>query len=158
MSMVKLTKAQLDMACDFGMGEPVPFKKADVTESFVYSRKYGFFYVLPCHHQKSMALFYAWDHGQEDPFRWETKRIHGTNPHLYNASVEDMADYWVDGEQFMAYKSSVGKKIQLGGCGRPTTIEVRKFMMFDDYVLIGQRRCGKIDPDFGLKLDGLVKA
>lgn len=152
-----LTAAQKTKAMHFGMGSPVPFKKADVTESFVYSRKYGFFYVLPCHHSKAMALFYAWDHGQDDPFMWKTKRLHGLNPHLYDADIEDMADYWIDGEEFCAYKSSAGKKIQLGGHGRPTNIEVRKFMFAKDFVLIGQRKCGKIDPNLSLKLDGIYE-
>src|SRR5690349_12220083 len=122
--MKKLTEAQLYKARDMGMSEPIPLRKADLTQSFVYARDYGVFYVLPCHHQQTMALLYAWDNGQECPYRWETKRLHGLNPHLYNADVSDMADYWVDGQQFCAYKSSVGKKIQLGGCGRPTVPEI----------------------------------
>jgi len=152
-----LTQSQLEKALHYGMGTPVPFKKADVKESFVYSRKYGFFYVLPCHHSKAMALFYAWDNGQEDPFAWRTKRLHGLNPDMYEADIEDMAAYWVDGEEFCAYKSSAGKKIQLGGCGRPNTIEIRKFMMFSHFVLMGQRTLGKIDPNCNLKLDGIYE-
>lgn len=144
-----LTEPQKRKALEFGMGSPVPFKKADVTESFVYSRKYGFFYVLPCQHSKAMALFYAWDNGQADPFQWY---IDG-----FRHGISWMADQWVDGEEFCAYKSSVGKKIQLGGHGRPTTVEVRKFMLCRDFVLIGQRRCGKIDPNLSLKLDGIYE-
>lgn len=61
--MKTITDEQFYMLVDYKMSEPVPLRKADLNEPFIYDREYGVFYIEPGHHILGMSMLYAWKKG-----------------------------------------------------------------------------------------------
>lgn len=55
--------------CDYNMGFPVPLNEADLTQPFVYYRKYGVFYVGAGQHHFALSLLLAWEFGVKNYLR-----------------------------------------------------------------------------------------
>ncbi len=100
------------------MSDPVPLAKADLSIPFVYDRTYGVFYVPFGYHQAAMATLYAWSI-QRDNYTEVAIEL--------DADSSDLADAWLDNIEGAAFKSSMGKKIQLGHTSRLTPQERRAF-------------------------------
>lgn len=104
---------------DFNMSLPVPLKKADLHKPFVYDRKFGVFYVPSGYHSMVMSLLLAWQHGFDSPVDVAHKlrlRLSG-----------DTADHWLEHTHGAAFRSSVGKTIQIASFRNLTVMERRYF-------------------------------
>jgi hypothetical protein len=113
----ELNQRQWNCLCDFHMNKPVPLEKADLGRPFVYERQYGLFYVPFGFHQSAMsfllALQHGLDHGIEVAEKLKLKYSEGT------------ADYWLENTPGAAFRSSVGKRIQVA-TGRGLTPQERR--------------------------------
>ncbi|MDO9068661.1 MAG: hypothetical protein Q7W05_09430 [Deltaproteobacteria bacterium] len=105
--------------CDCKMGRPVPLEQADLTKPFVYERRWGWFYVPSGHHQVAMTLLLAWQHRCDHPVDVAEKL--GLN------FSDETADYWFEHTPGAAFRSSVGKKIQVASLKGLTIQERRLF-------------------------------
>jgi len=111
------TEGQFWKLCDAQMDLPVPLAVADLTKPFVYTRKYGVFYVSSGYHQMAMSLLLAFDHGSLNP--------------IYAAEALGLsfpfksADHWLRTTPGTAFRSSVGKKGVHAHRGSLTAIERR---------------------------------
>lgn len=120
-----LTPYQWSQFCDFCMSEPVPLATADLTRPFVYERQYGVFYVPWGKHQSAMSFLLALQQGCEDGIDVASK--------LKLNYSEGTADYWLEHTPGAAFRSSVGKKIQVAS-GRGLTPQERRLFGDVDYV------------------------
>lgn len=111
--------------CDAGMGLPLPLAHADLTKPFVYERAYGVFYVPMGHHQRVMSLLLAFQHGMLSTIDLAEKL--GLEPH------GETADRWLESTPGAAFRSSVGKRIQVP-TGKGLTAQERR--LFGDFVRI----------------------
>lgn len=111
--------------CDFHMALPVPLKEADLTQPFVYERKWGVFYVPMGMHPGAMSLLLAFQHGLTSGIKVADK--------LGLAYSDGTADYWLEHTPGAAFRSSVGDKIQTG---RFDGLNVREHRLFGDVCLV----------------------
>lgn len=118
----ELTEHQWNKFIDFGMSDPIQLGEADLTIPFVYERRYGVFYVPGGMHQSAMSFLLAMQHGCKDGIEVAQKL-------QLNYSC-GTADYWLEKTPGAAFRSSVGKKIQVGS-GRCLTIQERR--LFADF-------------------------
>ena len=113
----ELNQRQWNCFCDFHMSKPVPLASADLSRPFVYERQYGLFYVPSGLHQSAMsfllALQHGLDHGIDVAEKLKLKYSDGT------------ADHWLEHTPGAAFKSSVGKRIQVAK-HRGLTIQERR--------------------------------
>lgn len=105
------------MKVSITLGQPVPLHEADLTKSFVYDRRWGVFYVPFGHHQLAMATLLAFHHGY-------TKALVAAKELGLKGSAE-AADRWLEATPGAAFRSSVGKNVQVGPKGNLTPIELR---------------------------------
>lgn len=103
--MPEITDEQFWKMCDLHMSDPVALSQADLSRGFVYSRKWGVFYVPFGFHAHAMALLLSWDFGLND-----TQDI---VEHLKLWDVQAAAEYWLEHTPGSAYLSGVAKKIRL---------------------------------------------
>ena len=105
MSFPELTNRQWNQFCDFGMSDPIGLQHADLTKPFVYERRFGVFYVPGGMHQSAMsfllALQYHRETGVDVAEQLKLQYSSGT------------ADHWLEHTPGAAFKSSVGKRIQI---------------------------------------------
>lgn len=120
-----LTPYQWSQFCSFCMSKPVPLATADLTRPFVYERQYGVFYVPWGKHQSAMSFLLALQQGCEDGIDVASK--------LKLNYSEGTADYWLEHTPGAAFRSSVGKKIQVAS-GRGLTPQERRLFGDVDYV------------------------
>lgn len=113
----ELTQIQWNKFCDFGMSLPIPLEAADLTKPFIYERCYGVFYVPSGMHVSAMsfllALQHDCQHGIEVAEKLGLKYSSGT------------ADHWLEHTPGAAFRSSVGKTVQVGS-DRGLTIQERR--------------------------------
>ena len=95
--------------CDCRMGNPV----------FVYERRWGVFYVPSGYHPISMSLLLAWQNDCDDPADVADK--------LGLELSDETSDHWLQHTAGAAFRSSVGKKIQVASLGKLTIQEKRMF-------------------------------
>lgn len=105
--------------CDFHMDVPVPLSEADLTKPFVYERKWGVFYVPMGMHLGAMSLLLAFQHGCDDGMAVGEK--------LGLRWSEGTADYWLEHTVGAAFRSSVGKKIQVANT-KGLTVQERRML------------------------------
>lgn len=104
--------------CDCDMSDPVPLSQADLTKPFVYERRWGVFYTPPGYHQHAMGLLLAWQHA-----------CHKVIPVTEKLGIayDGAADYWLAHTPGAAFRSSVGKTIQVASLKGLTIQERRLF-------------------------------
>lgn len=105
--------------CDFHMAPPVALGEAELSIPFVYERKWGVFYVPMGMHQGAMSLLLAFQHGLTDGIDVGNK--------LGLKYSEETADYWLEHTIGAAFRSSVGKQVQVGRFKNLTVQERRLF-------------------------------
>lgn len=111
--------------CDAKMPEPETLDAADVTHSFVYSRRYGFFQVPFGQHQVVMALLLAWEHGHDVPPR-KLFIIYAVN------EFGSLADRFLETVPGAAFRSSVrNAKITAGLRSNLNEVERARFGEID---------------------------
>jgi hypothetical protein len=103
--------------CDASMSLPVPLAKADLQQPFVYERSYGVFYVPFGQHQQAMSTLLAFRHGL-------VKGI-DVAEHLGLSFSHGTADEWLRSTPGACFRSSVGKKIQVGSRSSLNALERR---------------------------------
>ncbi len=108
--------------CDAGMGLPLPLDQADLSKPFVYDRSYGVFYVPMGQHQHAMSLLLAFQHGLASTMGLAEKL--GLEPH------GETADRWLESTPGAAFRSTVGKRIQVA-TGKGLTAQERR--LFGDF-------------------------
>jgi len=124
----ELTQHQWNKFCDFCMSEPVPLGQADLTRPFVYERQYGVFYVPGGKHPSVMSFLLALQHGCEDGI--------DVAENLKLEYSSGTADYWLENTPGAAFRSSVGKRIQVA-TGRGLTDQERR--LFGDVDCVYQQ-------------------
>jgi hypothetical protein len=110
--------------CDYNMGMPVPLNKADLSESFVYDRKFGVFPVGRCYHQFVMATLQAWNLGKEDYLDIEKEEV-GSKRHHFD--VYDISDFYLTNTVGTCYLSSISSTVQAGKKGNLNSRELDYF-------------------------------
>ncbi|MEJ6003736.1 hypothetical protein [Paucibacter soli] len=103
--------------CSINMDLPHPLDKADLSRPFVYQRGYGVFYVPGGRHQAVMSLLLAFQHGLNSGVDVANK--------LSLEYSSGTADHWLEHTPGAAFKSSVGKHVQVAGPDSLTAIERR---------------------------------
>lgn len=116
--------------CDFHMSPPEPLKHADLSKPFVYERRWGVFYVPMGMHQGAMSLLLAFAHGFDDGI--------DCAKHLCLDYSEETADHWIETRPGAAFRSSVGKVIQIGSESNITIAERRAFNSFGGFSAINK--------------------
>lgn len=104
--------------CDAHMSDPVPLQQADLTKPFVYERRWGVFYTPFGYHQSAMGLLLAWQHG--------CRKVIPVTEKL-GIAHDGAADYWLQHTPGAAFRSAVGKKIQVASLKGLTLLERRLF-------------------------------
>jgi hypothetical protein len=122
-----LPMGQWSQFCEFCMSDPVPLSIADLTRPFVYERQYGVIYVPGGYHPSAMSFLLALQLGCEDGID-AAEKLNVT----YSSGT---ADYWLENTPGAAFKSSVGKRIQVA-TGRGLTVQERR--MFGDFACVFQ--------------------
>lgn len=112
-----ITDEMLWAMCDL-MSDPIPLVQADLTKPFIYERQWGVFYTPFGRHQAAMGLLLAWQH--------DCKRAAHVIEKL-GISHDRAADYWLEHTPGAAFRSSVGKKIQVASIKGLTIQERRMF-------------------------------
>lgn len=102
-----LTRRMLAKVQSHGATGPFPLGSADLTQPFVYERRFGVFYVPFGYHQSFMALLLAFQHNSTDAFAV------GKKLGLSSYGSGDIADYWFRTTPGAAFRSSVGDHIQV---------------------------------------------
>lgn len=92
--------------CDANMSDPVPLEQADLTQPFVYDRKYGVFPVSKGSHQVAMSLILAWHLGFKNGVR--------VAENLKLSYSDGTADHYLKNIEGTAFLSSVGKNVCAG--------------------------------------------
>lgn len=105
--------------CDFHMALPIALGDADLTKPFVYERKWGVFYVPMGMHPHAMSLLLAFQHDLTSGIKVGEK--------LGLSYSDETADYWLEHTAGSAFRSSVGKKIQVANTKGLTVQERRLF-------------------------------
>jgi hypothetical protein len=100
-----ITEAMWWKMCDCQMELPIALDKADLSQPFIYERKWGVFYVPSGYHQAAMSLLLAFQHGLVSGVEVAKK--------LNLKHSEETADHWLEFTQGAAFRSSVGKKINV---------------------------------------------
>lgn len=114
-----LTSHQWNKFCDFGMVEPIPLGQADLTIPFVYERRFGLFYVPGGMHPSAMSFLLALQHDCKDGIEVAAK--------LNLRYSGGTAEHWLEHTPGAAFRSSVGKRIQVGTGRGLTALERRLF-------------------------------
>lgn len=120
-----LNQHQWNQFCDFCMSEPIPLAQADLSRPFVYERQYGVFYVPWNYHPSVMSFLLAMQFGCEDGIDVAEK--------LKLNYSSGTADYWLENTPGAAFRSSVGKNIQVA-TGKGLTIQERR--LFGNYTCV----------------------
>lgn len=104
--------------CTCGMSEPVSLAAADLTKSFVHERRRGVFYVDYGHHCSAMTLLLAWQHG-----------LVRTGQILRKLKIDShtAAEAWLENTPGAAFRSSVGRSIQVASLMNLSIAERRLF-------------------------------
>lgn len=113
----ELSQRQWNQFCDFCMSHPVPLAEADLSKPFVYERRYGVFYVPGGMHQSAMSFLLALQQGCEDGIDAAEK--------LGLSYSDGTADRWLEHTPGAAFRSSVGKRVQVGS-GKGLTVQERR--------------------------------
>ena len=114
-----LTERQWGKFCDFGTSDPIPLEKADLSRSFVYERQHGVFYVPGGMHPSTMSLLLALQYGCQDGIDVAEK--------LKIEYSSGTADSWLQNTPGAAFRSSVGRRIQVATVRGLTILERRLF-------------------------------
>ncbi len=121
----EFSNLQWNEFCEFGMSEPVPLALADLSRPFIYERRHGVFYVPSGLHPSAMSFLLALQlgcqHGIDAGAQLGVKYSCGT------------ADYWLEHTEGAAFRSSVGKKIQVAS-GRKLTVQERR--LFGEFACV----------------------
>jgi len=99
---------------------PVTLKNADLSLPFVYDRKWGLFYVPMGYHQSVMATLLAF-HSDCLNYQELSEKMQ------QKLSQSECADTWLETIPGAAFKSSVGKTIQIGRFNNLSVLERRVF-------------------------------
>ncbi len=105
--------------CNFHMSLPVALAEADLSKPFVYERKWGVFYVPMGMHPHAMSLLLAFQHDLTNGIKVGDK--------LGLQYSDETADYWLEHTTGAAFRSSVGKRIQVASTKMLTIQERRLF-------------------------------
>ena len=112
--MMEVTDEKLYQLVDYKLSNPISLEDGNLTKSFLYDRKFGFFYVSGGNHQLAMALFFSWHKGFLNPHELyeseEYKEIKSTGIGRFEA----LADKYIDEIKGTCFKSSVSRYI-IGG-------------------------------------------
>lgn len=87
---------------------PVALENADLSQPFVYDRKYGLFYVPMGYHQVTMSTLLAFHFGMVCGFDVAKK--------LNLIFACETADYWLEHIPGTAFKSSCTKNVLVAHC------------------------------------------
>jgi len=108
--------------CDCHASAPVPLTEADVSKSFVYSRRWGFLYVGFGHHQMTMATLLAFEQDHLSPL--DILGVESLN------KTADLAEQWLRTAPGAAYRSGVAKCVLVGNPEHLTDEERALFSPF----------------------------
>lgn len=106
--------------CAANMDLPKALTPSRVHTPFVYDRRWGLFTVPGGYHQQAMALLWAWHQGKH--------RIADVIGVAGLKSTWEMADAWLEHAPCGAFRSSVGKTIQIACAQRLNSLERRILM------------------------------
>ena len=121
--MMLFSAFQRNEACEYGLLDCVPLAKADLSRPFVYERRFGVFYVPAGRHLLAMSLLLALQNECETGVEVAC--------HLKLEYPGDTADCWLKNTPGAAFKSSVGKRIQVATGRGLTALERRLFGEFE---------------------------
>ena len=125
MPLPEMTQRQWNFFCDSGMSDPEPLATADLSRPFVYERAHGVFYVPGGRHPSAMSFLLALQHGCDDGIDVAEK--------LNIDYSSETAEYWLMNTPGAAFRSSVGRRIQVS-TGRGLTVLERR--LFGDFVCL----------------------
>lgn len=108
--------------CDCHASVPVPLATADLSKSFVYSRRWGFMYVPFGYHQMTMATLLAFEHDLRNPA--DLEEVLGVH------DPAALAERWLRGAPGAAYRSGVAKQVLVGNPEHLTDEERALFSPF----------------------------
>lgn len=111
--------------CYAGLSTPIPLNEADLSQPFVYYRKYGVFYVPPQKHPFALALLLAWEEGVNDYLNIDNNKL--GIPEFRKIDVYSYSDYFLENYPGTCYMSSVNKKIRVGKKGNLNSNEIDYF-------------------------------
>ncbi len=115
--MIHFTPQQWQMLVEAGAQEPQPLHLADLGLPFVYDRMIGVFHCAAGRHRLAMSLLLAFRHGCHSGIEVGEK--------LRLEFPDDTADRWLEETPGVAFRSSVGRKVQAGKRASLTLIEKR---------------------------------
>lgn len=108
--------------CDLGLSDPIPLRQADLAKPFVYERRFGLFYVPGGYHPGAMSFLLALQHDCDKGIQVAEK--------LGLKHTSGTADHWLQHTPGAAFRSSVGRCIQVGSAKGLSVLERRQFMPF----------------------------
>lgn len=112
-----LTPQQLQALKETGASEAEPLHLADLSRPFVYDRAFGVFYCGAGRHRDTMSLLFAFARGYECGI--------DAAEELGLDFPDETADRWLEEIQGTAFRSSVGRRVQVGKRTNLTIIEKR---------------------------------
>ena len=115
--MINFTPQQWHMLVAAGAQEPQPLHLADLTIPFVYDRMIGVFHCAAGRHRLAMSLLLAFRYGRDSGIE--------VGEELGLEFPDDTADRWLEETPGVAFRSSVGRKVQAGKRASLTLIEKR---------------------------------
>lgn len=115
--MINFTPQQWQMLVEAGAQEPQPLHLADLSMPFVYDRMIGVFHCAAGRHRLAMSLLLAFRHGCDSGIEVGDK--------LGLEFPDNTADRWLEETPGVAFRSSVGRKVQAGKRTSLTIIEKR---------------------------------
>jgi hypothetical protein len=116
--MLRVTQKRWWKMCGANMSYPVALQKADLSQTFVYDRELGFFYVPRGYHPLAMTILLSF-HLKENDLIDMAKKL--------NLSFSDQtSERWLEGKG-RCFKSSVSSAIHAGFRGNLSFDELQTF-------------------------------
>lgn len=115
--------------CDAGLSMPVPLIEADLSQPFVYYRKYGIFYVPPQKHPFALAFLLALEEGVTNYLNIDHTKLGISD--FRKIDVYSYSDYFLENYVGTCYMSSVNNKIRVGKKGNLNEREIDFFDLIE---------------------------
>lgn len=126
--MLPMTEENLSLLVNHNMSRPITLERANLTKSFVYDRKFGFFYVAGGNHNIAMSFLYAMHHGFNDVHKMCEHPDFSHMKGRCSSCFDEIADRYISEIEGVCFKSSVSNYI-LGGS--PSQINRREMTFFE---------------------------
>lgn len=126
--MLPMTEDNLSLLAKHNMSSPITLESANLTKSFVYDRKFGFFYVAGGSHNIAMSFLYAMHHGFNDIHKMFEHPDFSNMKGRGSICLGEISDRYISEIEGVCFKSSVSNYI-LGGS--PSHINRREMTFFE---------------------------